>query len=311
MSRHRWARQQNDALRKKHGCRQKTGMRRAIFTLASLLAVSAIATDASHDEINAYDHGLMQGIDLSFWAYPEFASGHSSMGCIKVIYPVFNLDTGTAIKLKGGKFGRFLFGIWSQSDVSSHYHDRRRYAFQEIDPIIAYAYTWHFHDGWNLDSQLGAQWNFMDGYYGDGRHSYDEWQFWERLNTPWCTVYAGMRNFYLPVCKSFFRVGVTKSFPIVGNLSIRPNVWLDGGSERWNQQRVGYGEYRKKIGRGLNAVLIQLYLDYRISEWLSLYGGVTQHCAVGNEIRNSLGANPSRESKKDFLIVTMGAKLDF
>lgn len=286
-------------------------MKRSIFTLAGFLAVSVFAADASHDEISQSSPDLIPGADISFWAYPEFASGLTSMGCIKSIYPVFNLDTGAAIKLKDERYGRILFGVWSESDINSHYHDKRRYAFQEIDPFIAYAYRWHFHDGWNLDSQIGAQWNFMAGYYGDGCHSYDEWQFWERLNTPWCTIYGGMRNFYLPVCKPFFRVGAMKSIPLVGALSVCPNIYLDGGNERWNQQRVGYGEYRKKIGQGLTAAIVQIHLDYRLSEWLSLYGGVTQHISVGKEVRNSLRANPNRTARKDFLIVTIGAKLDF
>lgn len=283
------------------------------FCKLALSALAALPCSASSAE-DVAGNGLLDEVDwieMSGWAAPEFESAHASMGCVKVIYPVFNVDFGVAAHVRGGEYGRLLLGGWTSTDVSSHYRDVRRYAFQEIDPIVAYAYTWKFRDGWSLDSQWGAQWNIMDGYYGAAHRTYDEWQFWERLKTPWCTLWAGMRNFYLPVTKASVRAGVMRSFEIFDSLSFVPNLWFDGGSERWNTQRFGYGESADSISGGFNSVSLQLHLVYALAPHLRLYGGVTQYCAVDRRVRDNLKANPSRESVTELLIVTMGARLEF
>ena len=42
-------------------------------------------------------------------------------------------------------------------------------------------------------------------------------------------ICTSMRNFYWPVAKASFRVGLTHDFALTDKLSIIPNVWLDGG----------------------------------------------------------------------------------
>lgn len=277
----------------------------AAFLMA---AVCSAVADESVEPLSSNDPA---GLEFSGWVCPEFESAHASMGCVKIIYPVFNVDFGVAAQIREGRYGRLLLGGWMCTDVSSHYLAVRRNAFQEIDPIIAYAYTLPLYEGWSLDSQWGAQWNIMDGYSGAAHRTYDEWQFWERLKTPWGTLYAGMRNFYLPVTKAGVRTGFTRTFAITDALAFAPNLWFDAGSERWNTQRFGYGASADDISGGFNSVSLQLFLLYRLTSWMRLYGGVTQYCAIDRRVRDNLKANPSRESVTDLLIVTLGARLEF
>lgn len=251
---------------------------------------------------------LGQGVEPFAWANPEFANGHVSVGRVKVVYPVMNFDFGAGVDF--GVWGRILASAWTQTDLSDKYLGVRRQFLQEFDPKVAYGHCWEFMEGWRLNSEWGHQWNMMVGYKGRARRSYDEWQFTETLETPWAGVFVQMRNFYYPVDKASIRTGVFKSFELTERLSAAPMVWLDGGGERWNEQRFGHGD-PASIGRGFNSVSVRLYLWYRIMEGLRAYGGVTQYCVIDGDARDELDSNPSREAKADFTVVTTGLRYDF
>ncbi|MBR1921110.1 MAG: hypothetical protein IJ829_03770 [Kiritimatiellae bacterium] len=246
------------------------------------------------------------GCEVFAHVNPEFESAHVSMGKLKAAYPVFNLDFGAGLGL--GDLGYVFAGCWTESDLSNHYRDRRHQVMQEVDPIVGCGRTASFAEGWSLDSRLATQWNLMTGYYGRARRSYDEWQFRETLVTPWLTAWYGMRNFYLPVAKASFCAGVTRRFPLWGSLSLAPAVWVDGGSDRWNEQRFGCTERRGRIGRGVNSCSVRLMLQYALSEDIDLYGGVTGVFVVDGDMRRELDASAAREAKSDVVIVSAGLK---
>ena len=236
----------------------------------------------------------------------EFESAHVSMGRLKVAYPVFNLEAGAGADF--GEYGYLLLSTWTESDLTNHYRDRRYQPIQEFDPVVLYGYDFKFAEGWSLDSRLGAQWNLMTGYYGDARRSYDEWQFRETLVTPYVTLWYAMRNFYLPVTKASFRLGVKRSFPLTEQLSIVPIVWLDGGSDRWNVQRFGHTDGQERIGRGFNSCSLKLLFNYHLADYIDVYCGVMGYFVVDDDIRAELDANPSREAKSECVIFSTGLR---
>lgn len=242
------------------------------------------------------------------WMANETESAHVSIGRLKGAYPVWNVDTGLGIE--DDAFGYALVAVWTESDLSSHYHLKHRRLFHEIDPVVSYGYRWLPAEGWTLDSRVGVQWNVMDGYYGDSRRSYDEWQWREELAMPWITVWWQMRNFYWPVPKASWRFGARKTIPLYGGLSLVPCLWFDGGCARWNQQRFGYHD-PGRIGRGLNTATLQLFLNYELSGGWVLYGGLSQYSAVDSDVRSELQRNPTREGKADLLFATLGLRWDF
>ena len=240
------------------------------------------------------------------YADTEFESAHVSMGRLKAAYPVFNLDVGVGADF--GKYGYLMASVWTESDLTSHYHDRRRHFMQEVDPSVSYGRKWEFAEGWSLDSKIGAQWNLMTGYYGDAKRSYDEWQFRETLTTPYITLWYAMRNFYFPVAKASFRVGAYHPFQLSEDLSFVPMFWFDGGSDRWNEQRFGYTDNLERIGRGINSCSLKFLLNYRLAECLNVYCGVTGYFAVDSDVRAELSANPSREGKNECVIFSTGLR---
>jgi hypothetical protein len=238
----------------------------------------------------------------------EFESAHVSIGRLKAAYPVYNLDVGAGADF--GEYGYLMATTWTESDLTNHYRDRRHQLMQEVDPLVLYGYRMVFAEGWSLDSRLGAQWNLMVGSYGSARRSYDEWQFRETLETPYVTLWYRMRNFYLPVTKASFNAGVMRSFPLSGRLSLVPMFRIDGGSDRWNEQRFGYTDGRGRIGRGINSCSLKLRLDFRLSDNAVLYCGVMGYVAVDDDVRAELDADPSREAKNECAIVSTGLKFD-
>ena len=249
-------------------------------------------------------------LKFSGWINPEIESSHITRGRIKVRDPVWNLDCG--FKAETRDFGYFLGGIWSESDLTSRYPDVRRRCFSEIDPLVAYGYKYPFSEGWSLDTRLGLQWNWLEGYKGKGRRSYDEWRWWLTLRTPWLSAYALTRTFYYPYYAMAFKTGASSSIPIVGKLTFDPNVWFDGGSERWNRRRFGrHTAHTPNYRAGANSISVQLFLSYRFNPQFRIYGGVTEYVVIDPTVREQVGANHARTARRELLVVTLGMSYQF
>lgn len=242
------------------------------------------------------------------WAATEVASGQISTGRVKVTHPILNCEAQLGAEYL--PLGYATIGVWSLSDLSSSYRHKRSWFWNEIDPVVTVGRHQPLADGYVLSARLGAQWNEMAGYKGDARRSYDEWQMGLSLTTPWVTPWYSMRNYYWPVVKASFRVGLTRTFALTDRLSVTPNVWLDGGSARWNRQRFGY-QNASRIGSGVNSCSLRLYANYRLLPHASLYGGVTGYCVLDPYVRDELRDNPSEEAKHLYAVVTCGVKVSF
>ena len=277
--------------------------------MSAVCRIVFAAAIVSCSELSArQDNAESSSVRLYGWVNPEIESAHISIGRLKVSYPVFNLDAGTGLDFRD--YGYMAVGVWTESDLCSHYRRQRHQAFQEVDPIVLYGYRFDIAEGWSLESRIGHQWNFMAGYRGDANRSYDEWQFRETLETPWLVLWYGMRNFYLPVTKASFVFGVSKRFELTDDWMVTPSFWMDGGSARWNSQRFGYTKDASKIGRGLNSCSARLMLSWLMSEKMSFYCSVTGYAAIDPDIRAELDENPSREAKKLYAVVATGIKIE-
>lgn len=247
-------------------------------------------------------------VDVSGWLATEVESAHVSIGRIKNEYPAMNFDTG--FRFDAHEFGYVVVSMWTECDLCNHNGASHRWSFHEIDPKVAYGYRFQLADGFVFDSSVAAQWNYMAGYYGPSHKSYDEWQIAEALETPWFTAYYSMRNFYWPVAKASYRFGLTTSIPITENLSFVPNVFCEGGSQRWNTQRFRQHE-EWRVGRTINSLQTQFVLSYALSDWCSLYGGVTGYFVVDPDIRDELKTSGGIASRTEIAIVTLGVRMKF
>ena len=254
------------------------------------------------------DNGATSNLRPIAWSAAEVASGHISIGRVKATHPVQNFEAKLGAEYL--PLGYATIGVWSLTDLSGSYRHSRGWFWNEIDPVVTVGRRQTLADGYSLDASVGAQWNEMTGYKGDARRSYDEWQTAVSLTTPWATPWYSMRNFYWPVAKASFRVGLTHDFALTDKLSILPNVWLDGGSARWNRQRFGY-QNAARIGSGVNSFSLRLFANYRFLPHAALYGGVTGYCVLDPDVRDELRDNPSEEAKHLYAVATCGVKVSF
>ena len=242
------------------------------------------------------------------WCAAEVASGHISIGRVKATHPVQNFEAKLGAEY--APLGYATAGVWSLTDLSGAYNDSRSAFWNEVDPVVTVGRRQPLAEGYAIDASVGAQWNEMVGYRGDARRSYDEWQTAVSAETPFVTPWFSMRNFYWPVAKASFRVGMTRGFRLTESLSLVPNVWLDGGSARWNRQRFGYRR-AERIGSGVNSVSARLFAVYRFHANAELYGGATGYCVTDPDVRAELEANPSEEARHLYAVVTCGIRLSF
>lgn len=242
------------------------------------------------------------------WCAAEVASGHISTGRVKATHPVQNFEAYLGVEY--APLGYATAGVWSLSDLSGAYNDSRSAFWNEVDPVVTVGRRQPLADGYAINASVGAQWNEMVGYRSDARRSYDEWQTAVSAETPFVTPWFSMRNFYWPVAKASFRVGVKRGFRLTNSLSLVPNIWLDGGSARWNRQRFGYRQ-ADRIGRGVNSVSVRLFAVYRFVPHAELYGGVTGYCVTDPDVRAELESNPSDEARHLYAVVTCGVRLLF
>jgi len=242
---------------------------------------------------------------FSGWISPEVESAHITRGRIKVLDPVWNLDSG--LRAETESVGYVIVGLWTESDLTGRYTGTRRPFFSELDPLLSYGYELQVAEEWSLDSRLGLQWNWMEGYREDGRKSYDEWQWRETLKTPWVNLYVLTRTFYHPYYAMAFKCGIKRSFRFCERFSFDPNVWVDGGSERWNRQRFGaHSELDPAYHAGPNSISAQIILSYWLSDELRLFGGLTEYVAVGGVVREQISANPARTALLDLMVFSIG-----
>lgn len=252
--------------------------------------------------------GLAAEVHPIVWCVPEIASGHISVGRVKVVHPVQNFDAGLGARLDD--VGYVVAGVWSMSDLTECYRERRDKFWNEIDPMVACGREFALGDGYSFDTRVGAQWNYMAGYFDDAKRSYDEWQIAETLKTPYVTPWFAMRNFYWPVAKASWRTGLAHTFVLNEAWSLSCWIWIDGGGERWNQQRFGY-RHPERIHRGINSGSARIYLNYRVTSWLNLYGGVTGYTVMTRGIRDELRNNPSDEAKDVYAVATVGVSMRY
>ena len=268
----------------------------AVFFMLLLLAGTSAAME-------------MTGWGVSGWMENEIETAHISMGRIKNTHPCWNVDLGMRGNLDC--FGYLLAGIWTESDLDGNMREAHKWYFHELDPMVGYGYHWDVVKDIALESRVGAQWNYMAGYDGPDRRSYDEWQLREELKMPWITPWFGMRNFYCPVMKASFRLGVKRSFAITERLSFDPNIWSDGGSARWNRQRFGYsGCDVGDIPSGFNSLMVRMFFSYRLCDHVKLFGGVTEYVVLDPEIRHNLRSNPAENSMRDIAVFTVGVRCE-
>ena len=238
----------------------------------------------------------------------EVETGHTMLGKIVTAYPRWVLDA--AVGCRTPEYGALFVGVWTASELTDVYDDVRRRTFNEIDPRVGYAYSLGLADGWSIDSQVEFQHSQM--HYADCPDSFRQWIFTETLRTPYVDAYGFCWLVTHPYCDPAYRLGMRKDVPVYGPFSIEPHVYLDLGTQSWNERRFGqHTADPAHYEGGASAINVHLLGYWRWNENVKLYAGVRHISVVQDEIRRQYDAWDSPNAKADFTYFVVGVYLTF
>lgn len=238
----------------------------------------------------------------------EIETGHTMLGKIVTAHPRWVLDATAGCRT--ADFGSAFVGVWTASELVDVYDDSRRRTFNEIDPRVGYAYELRLADGWSVESKVEFQHSQM--HYADCSDSFRQWIFTETLRTPCVDVYGFSWLVTYPYCDPAYRLGLRKEIPVYGPFSIEPHVYLDLGTQSWNERRFGqHTADPAHYAGGANAVNVHVLGFWQLNENLKLYAGVRHISVVQDEIRRQYAAWDSPTAKADFTYFVAGVYLTF
>lgn len=212
-----------------------------------------------------------------------------------------------------GSFGRIDGYAWSMSAMSGKGHSTpMRYAYNEVDYGIRYAYDVELAKDWTLVNGVGKQWVTNPGVRHNG-HSLIDWQAFQSLRNPYLTPYWKLRYIRRPYQAAYWCVGAFHTFKLTETLSLTADLFGDLGDARHYRHLFGPkpGHEESNYHGGLHALNFMLRLDWQAMEHLSFYAFIAEFCLVSEDARDAVRASNAKEAKCDLTYGGVGVKLDF
>ena len=242
---------------------------------------------------------------VSFYGFADVRTAYHSRGVI------VNKDPFSATYACGrvhlGPFGYVGAWMWNVSAYTGTGQSaRRRYAFHENDFAPEYGYLLDLAEGWSLDSTVNRKWIDLQGYAGHPETMH-EWTFRQTLDNPYVTPYYLMRYSIAPTCWGDWDVGVFRRFALAEGLSLTPKVYCEFGDGHHFEKQYGVRDH----GCGLQALNVELRLDYALSDYLGLYAGLQEFVLVDPEARSAFRQSSAVQSVTELTIFTVGVYVKY
>lgn len=212
-------------------------------------------------------------------------------------------------------------GVWNW-DVTSLGGSRQtvhRRAFNEVDVGAYWHYDWTFDDDgrWKLTNDILKDWLTLDGYTQDYHArktdaTISEWRVEQALVNPYVTPFYLMRRGTHPNDWLYFRVGVRRGFKLPYDFTFTPMFYPEFGNENHFERRYGapQGDSRK-YRSGVQALNLLFDLSWKATENLSVFANVHQFDIVQEDVRDSVKAKKTHESRRDLTIFSLGLRARF
>ena len=210
-------------------------------------------------------------------------------------------------------FGRVSAYAWSMSAMSGSGHSTPvRYAYNEIDYGLRYAYDWHITDDWTLVNGVAKQWVTNPG-VRHGGHSLIDWQWFGALKNPYIIPYWKLRYIRKPYQAAYWCVGVKRAFELTDDLSLTVDFFGDLGDSRHFGRLFGPkpDDPQSDYKAGLHALSLVFRLDYALTEHIGLFAFAGQFCLVSDDARDAIKATHTPEARRDLTYCGIGAQLNF
>ena len=291
------------------------------FAFAAAAAVAFAAQNCFAEEASA-DSTIREAVEeieddgegrwLAIHAYADIETAYICRGYVWDSKPYSAQSIDGEFNL--GDFGAIDANIWTMSSLTDKGNSasQSRYAYAEIDYVLAYTYTLDLAENWNLRNTVARQWVTNPGYHHS--HTLCDWQVRQCLDNPYLTPYWRLRYIRRPRQSEYWCVGVKKRFDtFIDNLSFTIDFFGDLGDGRHFRHLYGpyEGNPRGRYHSGLQALNLVLRLDYRLSEHFGLFAFVGQFCLVSDDARDAIKASDAKEAKRDVTYGGIGVTVDF
>lgn len=262
-------------------------------------------------ETNGVD---LADVDLSLRFVPEFRTAYISRGRVCEDRPVstqlIKADAGI------GPYGRVGLWNWDVSALGNRRQNIYRRAFHEVDYGIYYRYDWEITEGWTLTTDIMKDWITLPGARGKVRGHGDatmhEHRFYEALKNPYLTVWCLIRRGTHPYDWTYYRVGAQHGFALTDELTLTPIFYAELADERLFRHRYGQNVSGGSYHSGIQSLVAQLQLSWKVKDWLSLTATITQFGIVSEDARESIVENGAiGQRHRDLTIFGVGAVVKF
>lgn len=248
---------------------------------------------------------------VSFSAFAEIQSAYLARGVVVDAHPFSAQFVDGELDL--GDFGRVGGYAWSVTSLSGTGQGApKRNAYNEVDYNLHYCYNLGIADEWSLANCVARQWVTLPGYHGNAK-TICEWQAGQTLSNPYVTPYWLLRHSAQPEMWNYWDVGLFRTFEIYDDLSLTVKAFGELGNAKHFRSQYGPkpGEPHSHYHGGLQALNLVLRLNYKITEFLSVYAFVWRFDIVSEDARDATKASSAPEAKRDLTVGGVGLSLKF
>ena len=285
-----------------------------VAAFASLAAFADEAAEVQQPEgggatTNYFMEAVREWVSLN--AFAEIQSAYLARGVVVDSHPFSAQFVNGEVNL--GDFGHFGGYAWSVTSLSGTGQGApKRNAYNEVDYNLHYVYDLRFDDDWSLANRVARQWVTLPGYRGNAK-TICEWQAGQTFSNPYVTPYWLLRHAAQPEMWNYWDVGLLRSFGIVDSLSLTVKAFGELGNARHFRSQYGAkpGEPDSHYHGGLQSLNLVLRLDYKVTEFLSVYAFVWQFDMVSEDARDATKASCAPEAKRDLTVGGVGLSLSF
>ena len=241
---------------------------------------------------------------------PEVRTTYVSLGKLVEDRPM--QITSARAGVDAGAFGRFGVRNWDVCSLSDRRADVHRHAFYHTEVGPTWQYDLDLADGWRLRNDLTRSWTFYRGFESEASNrTYHWYQLDQSLENPYLVPFWRLRKCFRGNDYFYFKAGARRKFPFLGDFSLTPSVYTEGGSshdlKRVLGDRRGGGEWYA----GVASVSFRMELDWRLCENVTAFAFVEQYEVVGGDARRTIRASSYRCAHGDWTLGGVGQRLRF
>ena len=241
---------------------------------------------------------------------PEVRTTYVSLGKIVEDRPM--QITSVRAGVDAGAFGRFGVRNWDVSSLTDRRDDVHRHALYHTEFGPTWQYDLDIADEWRLRSDLTRSWTIYRGFDAEASNrTYHWYQLDQSLENPYLVPFWRMRKCFRGNDYFYFKAGVRRKFAVIGDFSLTPSVYTEGGSSRDLRRVLG-----KRIGGGdwydgVSSVSFRMELDWRISDNVTAFAFAEQYEIVGGDARRTIRASSYRCAHGDWTLGGVGLRFRF